>query len=280
VSADVVLPAGDLVMPIDLGDHHIAAGTNYPEHAGEAQVEDGPFLFAKLVKPTGPYAPVAVGEALLDYEVELAWVTLAPVEEGDRPTAIGLVLCNDYTDRATLLRHVDPWDPTSGKGFTTGKSAPGFLPIGNLFVIPRDARGFAAALELRLFVNDRLRQRARVSEQIWDLDAMLAETWARRTVTWDHRGSRVALVPAGTIPARTLLMSGTPGGTIFTGIGLGTRATGAFSWLASGASGSLTGAVIEAYIRDARAAATYLQAGDRVTIHVDRLGVIDNHIVR
>lgn len=134
----VSVSATDLGLPVDLGDHHIAAGTNYPEHAGEAEVEEGPFLFAKLVEPSGPRATVPAGDALLDYEVELAFVTLEPLAEGDVPETMGLVVANDYTDRATLLRHVDVWDPASGKGFTTGKSRPGYLPVGDLLVVPRD----------------------------------------------------------------------------------------------------------------------------------------------
>ena len=42
----------------------------------EAQVDDGPFLFPKLVTPSGPRAPVSAADRLLDYEVELCWVTL------------------------------------------------------------------------------------------------------------------------------------------------------------------------------------------------------------
>ena len=268
------------IIPVDLGDHHVAAGTNYPEHAGEAEVEDGPFLFAKLVQPTGPRASVPAGAALLDYEVELAWVTLEPLAHGATPARMGVILCNDYTDRATLLRHVDVWDPTSGKGFTTGKSLPGYLPVGDLFVVPRDVRIFAAALELTLHVNGSLRQRSPVAAQIWDLDEMLAATWARRDVRWDHRGRQVALAaPDGTIPARALLMSGTPGGTVFAGVDLRTRAAGVVAWLAGGWDRPVAAQVVEAYIDRARAARTYLQPGDRVTIHVDRLGIIENTIV-
>lgn len=275
------VPAAGLLVPVDLGAHHVAAGTNYPEHAGEAQVVDGPFLFAKLVEPTGPRAPVAVGDALLDYEVELAWVTLDPVAAGERPERLGAILCNDYTDRATLLRHIDPWDPTSGKGFATGKSFPGYLPVGDLFVVPRDPRAFAASRELRLWVNGTLRQESPVSAQIWDADELLAETWARRGRTWEHRGAQIALTPDGgaTIPARTLLMSGTPGGTVFAGVDTTTRLAGVVAFLAGGWDVSLTDNVMEAYVRRARAARTYLQPGDRVTIHVDGLGTIDNAIV-
>lgn len=279
-SARLTVSATDLDLPVDLRDHHVAAGTNYPEHAGEAEVQDGPFLFAKLVQPTAPRATVSVGDALLDYEVELAFVTLGALAAGDVPETMGLVACNDYTDRATLLRHVDVWNPASGVGFTTGKSAPGYLPVGDLFVVPRDVRAFAAALELRLDVNGEPRQRAKVSEWIWDLDRILAETWARREVAWDHRGRTVSLLsPDGTIPDRTLVMAGTPAGTVFRGVDLGTRARGALGWIFGGWDVPLARRIVETYIRDARAAGTYLRPGDRVTIAVDRLGTLDNEIV-
>ena len=76
--ARVSVAAEELSIPLDLRDHHVAVGTNFPEHAGEASVEQGPFLFPKLVSPTGAYSPVSSGDALLDYEVELAWVSLEP----------------------------------------------------------------------------------------------------------------------------------------------------------------------------------------------------------
>jgi 2-keto-4-pentenoate hydratase/2-oxohepta-3-ene-1,7-dioic acid hydratase in catechol pathway len=279
-SAALDVPADTLLAPLDLGDQHIAAGTNYPEHAGEADVEDGPFLFAKLVAPTAPRTPVSAGDALLDYEVELAWVTLEPLQDGATPAAMGVILCNDYTDRATLLRHVDVWNPASGTGFATGKSFPGYLPVGDLFVVPRDFRAFSASLEVRLWMNGTLRQHTSVGEHIWDLDEMLAETRARRATRWDHRGVQIALPGAsGTIPERTLVMAGTPGGTVFRGIGLPTRIAGAASWLFGGWSMPVSRQVIEAYIREAQADRRYLQPGDRVLIHVERLGVIENEIV-
>jgi hypothetical protein len=94
-TAMVTTPADGLDLPVDLRDHHIAAGTNYPEHAGEAEVEDGPFLFAKLVRPTGPRAPVSAGDALLDYEVEIAFVTLEPLVESEAPASLGLGASRD-----------------------------------------------------------------------------------------------------------------------------------------------------------------------------------------
>jgi 2-keto-4-pentenoate hydratase/2-oxohepta-3-ene-1,7-dioic acid hydratase in catechol pathway len=75
-------------------------------------------------------------------------------------------------------------------------------------------------------------------------------------------------------------MSGTPGGTVFAGVHASTRAAGVLAWLAGGWDRPITAQVVEAYIRRAREARRYLQPGDRVTIRADRLGVVDNTIVR
>ncbi len=269
-----------LTVPVDLGSHHVAAGTNYPEHAGESGVEDGPFLFAKLVTPTPSRASVAAHNALLDYEVELAWVALDDIRDGTPPDQMGSILCNDYTDRATLLRHVDPWDVASGKGFTTGKSFPGFLPVGDLFVIPRDYRKLAESRVLRLDVNGEPRQRAPVSEHVWDIDRLFAETWKRKDVRWENGDEQVALLGDGDVlPARTLVMAGTPAGTVFQNVGWSHQFKGAMSWVLGFFSGPIAAPVIESYIDDPEVRASYLKADDRVTIRVDYLGTIDNLIV-
>jgi len=276
-SARTKVEASQLTIPLDLADQHIAAGTNFPEHAADAGVEDGPFLFPKLVAPTAPYAFVDAGEGLLDYEVEPAWVTLAPLSKGQMPGHMGVILCNDYTDRATLLRHLDPWNVASGDGFATGKSFPGYLPVGNLLVIPRDYHRFVADLELRLYVNGRIRQQSPANAMVWDFDELLAQTWARQLTTWEHRGARVALPGAsGTIPERTLILAGTPHGTIFDGVTLGQKLAGLGDWLLGGWGQGIATHAIERYIADAREAGIYLRSGDRVVIHVERLGIIRN----
>lgn len=276
----IVVPATTLTMPVDLGNHHVAAGTNYPEHAGEAGVEDGPFLFAKLVTPTGPRASVSAGNALLDYEVELAWVVLDDIRDGTAPAEMGVILCNDYTDRETLLEHIDVWNVESGTGFTTGKSFPGYLPVGDLFVIPRDYRAFAAERELALDVNGVTRQRSRVSAQVWGIDELLMETWKRREQRWDHRDGEVALLADGDVlRARTLILSGTPAGTVFQDIGLGHKAKGVASWILGGWNEPIANRVIDAYTGDPSVRALYLKPGDRVTVHTDGLGVIDSQII-
>jgi 2-keto-4-pentenoate hydratase/2-oxohepta-3-ene-1,7-dioic acid hydratase in catechol pathway len=279
--ARISVPASELVIPLDLRDHQIAAGTNFPEHAGETSVEHGPFLFPKIVSPTGPYSPVRAGTALLDYEAEVAWVPLEPLADPTSPEYMGLVVCNDFTDREKLLRSVDVGNIESGKGFTTGKSFPGYLPVGDLFVVPRDFRAFAENLELRLYVNYRVRQRSMAREMIWDIDDLLAQTWARRSLTWEHRAQQVSLLgESELIPDRILIMSGTPRGTVFRGIATRQKISGFLAWLLGGWGNSIPTHAISAYIDDARSAGVYLQAGDQVAIHVDYLGVIRNEVTR
>lgn len=278
---ELVIPVDQLVAPVDLGDHHIAVGTNFPEHADEAGVEGGPYLFPKLVVPSEARDAVSIHGGLLDYEVELGYVPLDPIGEGDRPPLMGLVLCNDYTDRDALLRHLDPSDVASGDGFTTGKSFPGYLPIGNLFVVPQDFRSFAAQTELRLYVNRRLRQRSSVARAVWDLDEILNQVWNRKDVTWEHRGRRYGLFAgdAPVIAEGTVIMSGTPPGVVFNEVGAENRATAFPDFVFFGWGDSLPDHAIDDYITDARAAGIYLMPDDQVDIHVERLGVISNRIV-
>ena len=279
-NSHIKVPSDQLIIPVDLKDHHIATGTNFRRHAKETTVEHGPFLFPKLVNPTGPYDAVHAGDALLDYEVELAWVPLEPIVKGSTPNYMGLILCNDFTDRQTLLRHIDVENITSGKGFTTGKSFPGYLPVGNLFVIPRDFRTFAAKIGLQLYVNYALRQRSMVNNMIWNVDQIIAEIWARRGATWQHRDQTVSLLGgAEFISDRVLIMSGTPHGTVFRGVGTEPKISGFFDWLLGGWDDSIATHVIEAYIDDARSDQIYLQPGDQVLIYVDYMGVIQTKVI-
>ena len=276
----VTHPVSNLVLPVRLNASHIATGTNFPEHGREASVTDGPFLFPKEVRPTAFNVPVSAGDSLLDYEAELCFVALDDMALDTPPERAGLLLCNDYTDRARLMRHIDPRDVTSGTGFTTGKSAAGFLPVGNLFVIPRDMRAFAAAVELRLRRNGDLKQSARQSDAIWDFDEILRRTKARAGAVWDFEGRSVRLPLADeAIPARTGLLGGTPDGTIFRGVNRSAMLLGLWDWLGCGRRGPLTRKVIERHIAQERRTKRYLQPGERVHIAVDHLGEIDTLIV-
>lgn len=275
----ITVDADDLAVPVGLNDRHIAAGTNYRDHADEADVEGGPFLFPKYVAPTSARSAIPAGDALLDYEVELCLVAMNDLPP-DEPASGGLILCNDVTDRATLLRGIDPDDPRSGAGFASGKSAPGYLPVGDLFVIPRDLEAFAATVTLQLAVDGAERQRAKATQWIWDFGRILDEARARRTVEWNYWGgvARLPLDEAGGLPARTMILAGTPGGTVFKGLYPSAYARGLASWLLSGLRGGIAPHVVEAHIAAAKSYGDYLQPGSIVTIEADKMGALANRI--
>ena len=271
--------AATLAVPVDLRSLHAAAATNYPEHADEAKVKDGPFIFAKVAQPTSSRAAIPASSGLLDYEVELCLVTLKPLSAKASAKG-GLILCNDVTDRAALLRGADINDVASGKGFTDGKSGAGFLPVGDLFVVPRNLKTFVEPLELHLSVNGEERQHTRVTNWIWDLDRLLVESAKRAGVVWTWRAGSASLPVsrAGVLPDRTLVLAGTPAGTIFQGPGPATFVRGTFDWVTKfGRSGPIA-AIIERTIADDRASGGYLQPGDVVTIQVEQMGTLENRI--
>jgi len=277
--ARVSLDAATLAIPVDLRAVHAAVATNYPEHADEAKVRDGPFMFAKVAQPTSSRAAIPASKGLLDYEVELCLVTLSalPATSGAKG---GLLLCNDITDRAALMRGADMGDIASGKGFTDGKSGAGFLPVGDLFVVPRDLKAFVEPLELRLSVNGEERQRTRVTAWIWDLDRLLVETAKRGGVSWSWRegSARLPVSSDAVLPDRTLVLAGTPAGTVFKGPGPATVIRGAFDWVARLGRGGIIAAIVERTIRDDRASGGYLQPGDVVTIRAEQLGTLENRV--
>tara|TARA_R110002124_G_scaffold14537_2_gene64565 strand:+ start:274 stop:1320 length:1047 start_codon:yes stop_codon:yes gene_type:complete len=276
---DITVPLDALALPVALTASHIAVGTNFPEHAKESTVTDGPFLFPKEVEPTLFNAPIPAGDALLDYEVELCFVALSDTDISKPVECMGIILCNDVTDRATLMRHINPRNITSGQGFTTGKSAPAYLPVGNLFIIPFDLRAFITGVELRLTRNGVVKQAARQAEAIWGFDQLLSETRKRQDLSWDHRGRTVRLaVDAGVIPARTGILAGTPDGTIFKGLNKSAIPLGLFDWLLGGWSKPVTHWIVERHIAQEQRAKTYLQAGERISISVEHLGELRNVI--
>ncbi|MFV3128262.1 fumarylacetoacetate hydrolase family protein [Niveispirillum sp. KHB5.9] len=277
----VRVPATALVQPFDGTANQIAIGVNYPAHKAEADMEE-PFLFPKLSRADAWAAAVPAGDGLLDYEVELGFVALTDLPVDRHPRTMGLVLAADYTDRALLLRRVNLLDPESGDGFTDAKSRPGYMPVGNLLVIPRDVRGFYADLRLQLFVEGGLRQVARPRDMVWQLDRMLAESRAKAEMSWAADGGPATLPidNNGTIPARTIILSGTTDGVVFRPPGvrqtfIGVMETLFVPWHWS----SWRDRLVARAIGEAQAGGHYLQPGQQVVMHADRLGVIHNKIV-
>jgi 2,4-diketo-3-deoxy-L-fuconate hydrolase len=280
--ADISVSLEDLIIPVTLSSHHIAAAGNFPEHAEEAGIRNEPYLFAKRVEPSQSRTTLSVGQALLDYEVELAWVTLYPLEENDRmPDFMGMIAVNDFTDRAELLHSIDPYDVESGQGFSHGKSFPGYLPVGELFVIPADYHEYASQRVLKLFVNGSLRQNSVVSAASWDIERIVQEAREKRDYIWEEPGGNVSLFPSnpGEIPERTLILSGTPAGVVFNEITVAQKAAGFFQFVFFGWRKSIAQHSIDNYIQWARREGIYLNPGDRVEIYIDGLGTIATQII-
>lgn len=203
----------DLGLPFDPADPHIAAGTNYRAHAEEVGLEEGPFLFPKLSMPT-PWNADVPPKTRLDYEAELCAVTLTP-HTPSSPARLGYLLCNDFTDRWKLLEGLDFDEPMGTTGFPDAKGGDGMLPVGPFLVIPRQADGFHRDLVLELYVNGRLRQRARAGLMIWSPSEIVARAFDDCDVVYQRSEGTVGLTDCTAIPARTLILTGTPGGVMF-----------------------------------------------------------------
>jgi 2,4-diketo-3-deoxy-L-fuconate hydrolase len=276
--ARVTVKVSDLILPFTGTDNQIAVGINYPAHGDEANVNES-FLFPKRTRATPFNASVAARDHLLDYEIELGFVLLNDLPRGTMPDYVGLVLASDYTDRAELMRHARLTDVSSGDGFTQGKSAPGFMPVGNLLVIPGDYRRFYRSLELGLWYNGEKRQVAHPAVMSWDIARILDETFAREDRRWDWRGEIVALpVVNGRIPARTLILSGTPDGVIYRAPSPRALFVGFSEMVFTGQWMNLH-AVVEPFLRQEYRSGRYLKAGDVVQMRAERLGSISNTIV-
>ena len=271
---DVTVAVDSLRIPLLADEHHMAIGTNYPEHGKETSVASA-FVFPKVVRPTGPRSRLEVRPGLLDHEVELALVSLGPVCDGDRPEHMGLLLANDFTDREVQLTRCDLRDIASGVGFAEAKSEPGFLPIGDLLVIPADWRRFYRTLTIELSVDDRVRQIGRPRDMLWDAEEILAQVMKAAGRQWRVHGRPVPITARpGVIAPRTIILTGTPDGVVFRRPTRGQVARGLVRWLLGGGRGTPAQAVVALSIADAHRSGTYLHAGQRVESRADLLGRI------
>lgn len=274
----VKVAADDLILPFPGTDNQIAVGINYPAHSDETAITQS-FVFPKRTAATDHRAKVPARDYLLDYEIELGFVLLNDLSRDALPKYVGLVLSSDYTDRAALMRHVNLRDVSSGEGFTQGKSERGFMPVGNLFVIPKDFQRFYKSLKLELWCNGEKRQEAKPANLIWDVQRILFEALARESLRWKWNNEVVSLpIKDRRIPARTMILSGTPGGVIYRqptarDIFLGVSETFfMLRWFQPQT-------VVEPFLRNEHFSRRYLKPGDIVQMKANRLGTISNRIV-
>lgn len=240
----------ELDLPLIAHEHNLAIGANYREHALEAGIDEQPFLFPKIAAPTRHDSSVARrASSRLDYEVELGLVLLEDLRQGmPAPPRMGLVLCNELTDRWALVRNLKRDGEMGTSGFVDGKSREGFSVLGPLLVVPHDFAAFYPTLRLQLWRDGHLRQDAVAADMIWSPAQQLEQFFARADWAFHRGDATVPLLPEPQrIPAGTVVFSGTPAGVVFKPHNLWAP------WL-------------------------YLQPGETVTIRADYLGVIRNRI--
>lgn len=150
-----------------------AIGLNYRAHAEEAglDIPGTPMVFTKFPNClAGPYAPVPVASAFVDYEAELVAVIGRRVKGVAAASALDVVAgyCagQDISDRK--LQFSDK--PAQ---FSLGKSLDGFGPIGPE-VVTLDGFGDPDDLEIRCEVNGESLQHARTTDMIFAVPELIA----------------------------------------------------------------------------------------------------------
>ncbi|MGD8874022.1 MAG: fumarylacetoacetate hydrolase family protein [Gammaproteobacteria bacterium] len=307
--ADVVLsPVAITLSQLDAEQRFIVGiGLNYREHREETGAEDNAgvavdevLVFPKFVAPTGAYAPVYTGVKvgspaalpvrLLDYEVELGMLLLEDLDLNDPPgsyaefiDAVAFFTANDVSDREPIILD-------SEFGYTRGKSHPTYLPTGPWMIHGRHLQPLAPGegrerLELELLVREPDRgQLAVTGQQLQDsaTDRMILGPWkivqtlaARyrqgiRSCMRDAAGeARYIHTRDGVIPAGSLILTGTPGGTAI-------REPGALEKLELFLRGGLTlSGARQLLVRDSESLipeSHYLQPGDQVETAITLLG--------
>jgi 2,4-diketo-3-deoxy-L-fuconate hydrolase len=204
-----------LQAPLSYSTANIAAGTNYAEHAEEVYLDDPPFLFPKLSAATNWNAAVtALGSRRLDFEAELCMVPLQDIRVSASEMQLGLILCNDFTDRWTLLKQLDFAMPMGQTGFAAAKGKPTFLPTGYFLLIPKSAT-FYETLELELYVNKQMRQKFRAGDMILKPADIIHQAFEQTGTTFYDGDQPVMLMPEGHIPSGTIILTGTAAGVMF-----------------------------------------------------------------
>jgi 2-keto-4-pentenoate hydratase/2-oxohepta-3-ene-1,7-dioic acid hydratase in catechol pathway len=149
----------------------VCIGLNYVAHARETGADQPkePIVFLKTPDTiVGPHDQVMIprGSVKTDWEVELAIVIGAPARYLDSPEdapacIAGYAISNDVSEREFQLERGGQWDK--------GKNCETFNPLGP-WVTTADAVPDPQALDLRLWVNDELRQDSNTSDMIFGIN--------------------------------------------------------------------------------------------------------------
>lgn len=203
----------ELLSPVTSPPPHIGAGNNFADHQKEVAVHDRPALFPKMARPSPWNSPIPPATRL-DWEAELCGVTLLPIT-AHSPIHLGFVLCNDYTDRWSMLMGIQRGTPWGTTGFSDGKGGLGRFPIGPWIVIAENEKEFAESVQLRLTVNGRIRQEASQKQAVWGPHRIVREAFASCGLNFRYHGGAVDWPACEEIDTGTLILGGTPGGVAF-----------------------------------------------------------------
>ena len=273
-----LLPAGGA------STRHLASGGNFPEHAEETDLA-AVFNFPKFGPATGPHTTVRnLPGTILDYEVEICLrmdrdvKSLADFDAARK----GFFLCGDFSERATMLRLLDPDNVSSGRGFTDAKSRSDFYPTGPFLIVPRDWKAFVKTERIITRVNDKVRQDARGGEMTLDFRQLTDKALKEHAKRFPYRGREVTLLDGPMIPKGSAVMSGTSEGVIFAPPGGGDIARGVASYIFKG--GWLRGqkpmhGVVESYILHELASGRYLKGGDTVRHESSSMGALQVQVI-
>lgn len=217
----------ELLPPIPQPKNIIAVGLNYAVHNEEVGV-DSLVLFPKNTGLTSAFSKIERPDgSLLDWEVELGIVFRRNFGPEAKVTAenisdyiAGFTVLNDITDRVPIILDIE-------RGFSRGKTYPGFLPTGPYFVpIENFSKEFQVnpAKELRLTVNDLEKQRENSGKMLHSILEIIPRIFANAQSDWiDAQGKQIKLLATKEIQAGDLVSSGTPGGTAIIAPGLGKK---------------------------------------------------------
>ncbi len=170
---DVAEPGFRFEAPIPRPGKALAIGLNYRAHAAEtgATLPERPIVFTKVdTAISGPGRPIHVPRAssMVDWEGELVFVIGRDARNVSADVALdcvaGYMNGNDVSVR-DFQRHAATW--TMGKGFDThGPTGP--------WIATRDEVPDPAALTLRTWVNDVLKQESTTGDLIFDIPSLIA----------------------------------------------------------------------------------------------------------
>jgi 2-keto-4-pentenoate hydratase/2-oxohepta-3-ene-1,7-dioic acid hydratase in catechol pathway len=208
----------------------LCVGLNYRQHAVEskAPIPEFPVLFMKLASAVqNPGDPIVLPRQLrsneVDYEAELAVVIGRTCKNVSRERALDYVLGYSCANDVSARDWQSKW---GGSQWCRGKTFDTFAPLGPSLVT-RDEIPNPNALALRLDINGEVLQDWNTNDMIFDVPRLVE-----------------FLSGSTTLPAGTVILTGTPQGVGF-----------------------------------ARKPPRWLKPGDTITVTIEKIGALSNPVV-